>query len=156
MGQLESVALPVDRHVVQRLETPFVPARAYQPTDRGERPAALARFGSAKVTRGDQHLSGVKVVERFLGANGGPFQIEPSASAIAPAARDTELRTAIAALRDRSCNPGIAILVGGPSFAADPGLADAVGADATAPNATTAVLVVRKLSDRAVPTASTK
>jgi methanogenic corrinoid protein MtbC1 len=41
----------------------------------------------------------------------------------------------LADLRAASRNPGVALMVGGPVFAADPGLAARIGADATAPDA---------------------
>ena len=40
-------------------------------------------------------------------------------------------------------------MVGGPMFTADPALAHDVGADATAPNAPSAVIVAQKLFDLA-------
>ena len=54
--------------------------------------------------------------------------------------RMAEARTQIAAVRRASLNPAIAIMVGGPGFTADPTLAAAVGADATATDGHNAVL----------------
>ncbi|MGQ3177612.1 MAG: cobalamin B12-binding domain-containing protein, partial [Blastomonas fulva] len=56
----------------------------------------------------------------------------------------------IARIRQQSCNPHIGIMVGGPIFTANPALAAKVGADATAPNAPTAVLIAQKLFDTAI------
>jgi methanogenic corrinoid protein MtbC1 len=57
------------------------------------------------------------------------------------------LTKTIAAIRKHSCNPAIGIMVGGPQFLENPGLVERVGADATAVNATTAVILAQKLFD---------
>lgn len=119
------------------------------------------------MTPGDQHFFGVTMVERFLEASGWKVQTETAASAdeIAEAARTRwfavagltagstqmidSLAETIALIRKRSQNPHIGIMVGGPLFSEDPSLVAAVGANATAPNAPTAVLVAQKLSDAA-------
>lgn len=119
------------------------------------------------MTPGDQHFFGVTIVERFLEASGWKVQTETAACAeeIADAARTRwfavagltagstqmidSLSETIALIRKRSQNPHIGIMVGGPLFAEDPSLVAAVGADATAPSAPTAVLVAQKLSDAA-------
>ncbi|MAF62893.1 MULTISPECIES: cobalamin B12-binding domain-containing protein [unclassified Blastomonas] len=119
------------------------------------------------MTPGDQHFFGVTMVERFLEASGWKVQTETAACAeeIADAARTRwfavagltagstqmidSLSETIALIRKRSQNPHIGIMVGGPLFAEDPSLVAAVGADATAPSAPTAVLVAQKLSDAA-------
>lgn len=51
----------------------------------------------------------------------------------------------VSALKAASRNPGVRIMVGGPVFVADPGLADAIGADATAPDARTALKMAEML-----------
>ena len=119
------------------------------------------------MTPGDQHFFGVTMVERFLEASGWKVQTETAACAeeIAEAARTRwfavagltagstqmidSLSETIGLIRKRSQNPHIGIMVGGPLFSEDPSLVAAVGADATAPNAPTAVLVAQKLSDAA-------
>jgi len=119
------------------------------------------------MTPGDQHFFGVTMVERFLEASGWKVQTETAACAeeIADAARTRwfavagltagstqmidSLSETIALIRKRSQNPHIGIMVGGPLFAEDPSLVAAVGADATATSAPTAVLVAQKLSDAA-------
>lgn len=53
----------------------------------------------------------------------------------------------IAAIRKHSCNPAIGIMVGGAHFLDNPELVARVGADATAVNATTAVILAQKLFD---------
>ena len=115
------------------------------------------------MTPGNQHSFGVAMVERFLLAAGWQVQAELSGTAedIADAAHETwfavvgltmgsdrqieSLKATIARLRARSRNPAIGVMVGGPMFTADPALAKGVGADATAPNAPTAVIVAQKL-----------
>jgi methanogenic corrinoid protein MtbC1 len=61
------------------------------------------------------------------------------------------LRELVAALRNASANPAVGILVGGYLFSANPGLAEAIGADATAEDgraalALAATLVARRAS----------
>ncbi|MFN6933998.1 MAG: B12-binding domain-containing protein [Tsuneonella sp.] len=129
----------------------------------GERRSVLIAM-----TPGNEHSFGLAMVERFLLAAG--WQVQPKLSGtaedIAAAAHETwfavvgltmgserqieSLRSTIAQLRDRSRNPDIGVMVGGPLFTADPALAREVGADATAPNAPAAVLVAQKLFNLAV------
>lgn len=117
------------------------------------------------MTPGDQHFFGVTMVERFLLAAGWKVQTELSGTAddiVAAASRNwfavvgltmgsdrmiDTLRSTIAQVRERSRNPAIGVMVGGPMFTANPSLAQEVGADATAPNAPAAVLVAQKLFD---------
>lgn len=119
------------------------------------------------MTPGDQHFFGVTMVERFLEASGWKVQTETAADAegIAEAAKARwfavagltagsaqmidSLADTIRLIRKRSQNPHIGIMVGGPLFAENPGLAAQLGADATAPNAPAAVLMAQKLSDAA-------
>lgn len=122
------------------------------------------------MTPGDQHFFGVSMVERFLLASGWQVQTELSATSeeIADAARRRwfavvgltagserqldVLRSTIELVRKQSLNPAIGVMVGGPMFTANPALAADVGADGTAPNAPTAVLVAQKLFDLAADT----
>ncbi len=60
------------------------------------------------------------------------------------------LKNAIATARRQSANPKLRILVGGPVFLDDPGLVKAVGADAMAEDAPSAVLWAERLPDRNV------
>lgn len=55
------------------------------------------------------------------------------------------LRSFVASIRAASRNTGIGILVGGPIFVAQPGLAERVGADATASDAPQAVVLAENL-----------
>jgi len=125
------------------------------------------------MTPGDQHYFGVTMVERFLLAAGWQVQTELSGTTqdIADAARRQwfaivgltagshrqleSLKSTIALVRKQSRNPAIGIMVGGPMFTANPALAVEVGADATAPNAPTAVLVAQKLFDLAAQKSGT-
>lgn len=117
------------------------------------------------VTPGDKHYFGVTMVEKFLAAAGWQVRTEISGTedeladiarhewfAIAGLTMGSELkietlRSTIAKIRKRSRNPEISVMVGGPIFTERPALVNAVGADATAPNAPTAVLVAQKLFD---------
>lgn len=59
-------------------------------------------------------------------------------------------RSEIRAVRRASMNPGLGVLVGGPGFTANPGLAAEVGADGTATDGRQAVLQAQALVDLAV------
>ena len=115
------------------------------------------------MAQGNQHSFGIKMVEKFLVAAGWQVALELSGTiesvvdtasqnwfAVAgfTAGSDHQiegLTATIAELRQQSMNPAIGIMVGGPMFTADPGLASMVGADATAPNAPAAALVTQTL-----------
>lgn len=117
---------------------------------------------------GNQHSFGVSMIEKLLIAAG--WQVEANLSGSAEeivetvrngwfavvglaAGSDGDLgmvRTTIARVRAESQNRSIGIMVGGPLFTANPSLAADLGADATAPNAPTAVLAAQKLFDLGV------
>ncbi len=115
---------------------------------------------------GDRHQFGTAMIEQFLIAAGWHVQTDMSGTLdnIVSAARENwfavvgltagsdeqlvALTSTIAAIRDQSNNREVSIMVGGPIFTANPGLAHEVGADATAPNAPAAVLVAQKLFDQ--------
>lgn len=119
------------------------------------------------MTPGNQHSFGVKIVERFLLAAGWRVQteFEGTSEDIAEVAKNTwfavvgltagserqlaSMSTTIAQIRRESRNQAVGIMVGGPMFTANPTLAHDVGADATAPNAPSAVIVAQKLFDLA-------
>lgn len=120
------------------------------------------------MTPGDQHYFGATMVERFLQAAGWSVAatFDRSAAEIALAARRQwfavadltvgsegslpALEETIRLIRKESRNQMIAIMVGGPVFTAKPELALEVGADGTAINAPTAVLMAQKLFDEVV------
>ena len=62
-------------------------------------------------------------------------------------ARIDHLATAVRAVREASCNRTIGVMVGGPIFLAHPELVERVGADASAVEAATAVLLAQRLLD---------
>lgn len=117
---------------------------------------------------GNQHSFGASMIEKLLTAAG--WQVEAnfsgSADEIVGKVRDgwfavvglaagsdgdlDALRATITRIRAESKNPTIGIMVGGPLFTANPALATEMGADATAPNAPTAVLAAQKLFDLGV------
>jgi methanogenic corrinoid protein MtbC1 len=117
---------------------------------------------------GEQHSFGVAMVERFLGAGGWRVASERETSppllahlveqrwfavagiALSSRCNLAKAASAIAAIRAHSCNSKIGVMVGGPVFSTDPGLAEAVGADGTAATAITAVVLAQKLLDRAI------
>lgn len=117
---------------------------------------------------GNQHSFGASMIEKLLSAAG--WQVEAnfsgSADEIVATVRDgwfavvglaagttgdlDVLKSTIVRVRDESRNPTIGVMVGGPMFTANPSLATDMGADATAPNAPTAVLAAQKLFDLGV------
>jgi MerR family transcriptional regulator, light-induced transcriptional regulator len=117
------------------------------------------------MTPGDQHFFGASMVQRFL--EGAGWDVEPafdrSAAEIARAASAQwyavagltvgserslpALEETIRLIRRESRNQMIGVMVGGPVFTANPALALEVGADGTAANAPTAVLMAQKLFD---------
>lgn len=120
------------------------------------------------MTPGDQHSFGVTMVERFLQAAGWDVHAELSGTVEDIVASTKErwfavagltlasdqmidsLKSTIVKLREHSQNRYIGIMVGGPSFTANPALAKEVGADATAPNAPSAVVTAQKLFDLSI------
>lgn len=119
------------------------------------------------MTPGDQHFFGLRMVEKFLLAAGWRVEtvIGGTCQEICTAAESQwfalagltagserhldSLHSTITEVRRVSRNPEIGIMVGGPMFTANPSLAQEVGADATASNATTAVLAAQRLFDLA-------
>ena len=117
---------------------------------------------------GNQHSFGASMVVRLLSAAG--WQVEAEYSGIAEDIVDAvrhnwfavvgltagsdrqldELRSVIGQIRTESRNTAVGVMVGGPMFTENPSLAKDVGADATAPNAPTAVLAAQKLFDLSV------
>ena len=130
--------------------------------------AALFLHDIAKGRIEDHSIAGARIARKLcprLGLSEAQTETAACADEIADAARTRwfavagltagstqmidSLSETIALIRKRSQNPHIGIMVGGPLFAEDPSLVAAVGADATAPSAPTAVLVAQKLSDAA-------
>ena len=135
---------------------------------------ALPELGNRRVflmatAPGNQHSFGASMIEKLLSAAGWQVEVEYSGdmNQLVEAVRgnwfavvgltagsDAQLEgleSAIAQVRQNSKNPLVGVLVGGPMFTQNPELAIAIGADATAPNAPTAVLAAQKLFDLAVP-----
>jgi methanogenic corrinoid protein MtbC1 len=102
---------------------------------------------------GNQHSMGIAMVAEFFRAGGWAIVDDPADCeatvlsrvagqcfglvAISVASSDSIVGLAplIAAIRRHSCNPEVAVMLGGPALLADPALATAVGADATAADA---------------------
>ena len=135
---------------------------------------ALPQLGDRRVflmatAPGNQHSFGASMIEKLLSAAGWQVEVEYSGDvnqlveAVSgnwfavvglTAGSDSqleELKSAIAQVRQHSKNPLAGVLVGGPMFTQNPELAAIMGADATAPNAPTAVLAAQKLFDMAAP-----
>lgn len=120
------------------------------------------------MTPGDQHSFGASMVRRFLEGSGWDVAsaFDRSAAEIAKAASAQwyavagltvgserslpALQETIRLIRRESRNQMIGVMVGGPVFTANPALALEVGADGTAANAPTAVLMAQKLFDEMV------
>lgn len=120
------------------------------------------------MTPGDQHYFGATMVQRFLEGAGWSVETAFDRTA-AEIARVTstqwfavagltvgserslpKLEETIRMIRRESRNQMISVMVGGPLFTANPGLAQEVGADGTAINAPGAVLMAQKLFDEMV------
>ena len=119
-------------------------------------------------TLGEQHRFGLAIVEKFMRAAGWDVHSEAGSTPESVAAavhsewfaiagitlscesRLDALADMIRAIRERSCNKSIGIMVGGPVFVNRPELAMRVGADAAAVNAPTAVILAQKLFDLSV------
>ncbi|MHB2165650.1 cobalamin B12-binding domain-containing protein [Alsobacter sp. R-9] len=118
------------------------------------------------MTLGDEgHSFGIAMVETFLRAGGWrvdsqrgivvdeiPGLMANAWYAVAGLTIGTDgcldtLAAVIRSIRQASCNPCIGIMVGGPPFADHAELATRVGADATATDAPTAVLLAQRLFD---------
>lgn len=117
------------------------------------------------VAPGEQHSFGLSMVAKLLRAAGWSVtsDCEPRLDDIASAVRKdwyavagitvgsdrqfTRVAETIAAIRKHSCNPAIGIMVGGQEFIERPELVSRLGADATAPDATSAVILAQKLFD---------
>lgn len=116
---------------------------------------------------GEQHTFGVRIVEQFLRKAGWEVSIGLASTPLEIAAlvasewfdvvgltlssdsRLEPLAAAIRSVRDASCNSAIGVMVGGPVFLQHPELVQRVGADASAVDATTAVLLAQRLLDLA-------
>lgn len=113
----------------------------------------------------EKHSLGGTMVETFLHAGGWAVtslhraSIEQAAAmaanewfavagmTIGSTSRMPQLAETIRAIRAQSCNPAIGVMVGGPPFAGHVHRVAEVGADATAINAPTAVLLAQRLFD---------
>jgi methanogenic corrinoid protein MtbC1 len=113
----------------------------------------------------EQHSFGVSMVEKFLRAGGWSVRSErgttlPQIALLMKrewfsvvgltASSDRHLEGVAAMIREirlHSRNPAVGIMVGGPPFTQRPDLATQVGADATAIDAPTAVLLAQRLFD---------
>jgi methanogenic corrinoid protein MtbC1 len=120
---------------------------------------------------GEQHTFGVQIVEQFMCRAGWAVSIGLSSSPEEIAAlvasewfdvvgltlsnevRVDQLAMAIRSVREASCNRSIAVMVGGPVFLGHPELVSQVGADASAVDAATAVLLAQRLLDLAADSA---
>ncbi len=113
----------------------------------------------------EQHSFGATMVETFLRAGGWSVRSLHGASpglitdivssewfavaglTVGSSIQFDDLAATIRCIRAQSCNPAIAIMVGGPPFIEDAESVTRVGADATAINAPAAVIVAQRLFD---------
>jgi MerR family transcriptional regulator, light-induced transcriptional regulator len=128
----------------------------------------VSSFGETRrvitaTTAGEQHRFGMAMVEKFLRASGWHVRSEAGSPLESVAAavegewfavagvtlscesRLDALAKTIKTIRERSCNKTIGVMVGGPVFIERPELARRVGADASAVNASAAVILAQKL-----------
>ncbi|WP_336490134.1 cobalamin B12-binding domain-containing protein [Methylobacterium nigriterrae] len=117
---------------------------------------------------GEQHTFGVALVDRFLRKAGwqvvGAMDATPQqivelvqsqwfgvvGLTLSCETHVPRLTEAIQSVREASCNRAIGVMVGGPIFLAKPELVRQVGADASAVDAPTAVLLAQRLLDLAI------
>ena len=122
---------------------------------------------------GERHTFGVRIVEQFLrkadwavssGLSSSPEQIAELVASewfgvvgltLSNEAHLDPLTTAIRTVREASRNRAVGIMVGGPVFLAHPELVERVGADASAVDAATAVLLAQRLLDYGAGTSKT-
>ncbi len=152
------------------VDVTFGVARLQQLLSMGSRSNTVPEFSRKRnvcmVTLADEkHSLGVTMVETFLQAGGWGVrtlhrgsigEIEAMVAgewfaviglAVSSSRQFAELASTIRAIRLHSCNPAIGVMVGGPPFAGATDIVSQVGADATAVNAPTAVLVAQRLFD---------
>lgn len=114
---------------------------------------------------GEEHTFGVRIIEQFMRragwavSNALASKPENIAQLVASEwfavvgltlsheSRLDQLSTAIRSVREASRNPFIGVMVGGPVFLGQPELVERVGADASAVDAATAVLLAQRLYD---------
>ncbi|WP_457106220.1 cobalamin B12-binding domain-containing protein [Methylobacterium sp. P5_C11] len=112
---------------------------------------------------GEEHTFGVRIVEQFLrraewfvsiGLSSRPDEIADLVASewfavvgltLSNETRLEPLARAIRSVRQASCNRAIGVMVGGPVFLKRPALVEQVGADASAVDAATAVLLAQRL-----------
>ena len=122
---------------------------------------------------GEQHSFGIAMVERFLDAGGWQVTSERQTSldriadrvgnrwfavagiALSDGRNLDKVAEAVATIRKCSRNASIGIMVGGPIFSANAGLARDVGADGTAASGPTAVVLAQKLLDNVLAASAT-
>lgn len=143
----------------------------HSPTFQSESPAqSSGRRALILAAPGSQHTFGLLIVGEFFRRGGWLVDGDPTMSigaalALAGAAHFDligmsvgsechvgAVSSAILGLRQASLNPDVVVMVGGPLAGLHPGLADAVGADGTAPDAASALLLADQLlAQRAQP-----
>jgi methanogenic corrinoid protein MtbC1 len=125
--------------------------------------ARVNRRAFFTVFPGDQHSFGVVMIEDFFRRAGWQTASAPTSTlddivnlvandwleliglTVSYEAHIDALPDIIAALRNKSKNPALLVMVGGRIFTEQPGLAARVGADGTAPDGKQAVLSAEKL-----------
>jgi methanogenic corrinoid protein MtbC1 len=123
---------------------------------------------------GEQHSFGIAMVERFLEAGGwqvtsaretsldrisnrvGNCWFAVAGIALSDGRNLDKVAATVATIRESSLNRSIGIMVGGPIFSMDAGLARDVGADGTAASGPTAVVLAQKLLDDALAASATR
>lgn len=137
-----------------------------------EGPAAAAgRRALLLAATGTQHTLGLLMVGEFFRRGGWDVEGDPTLSLEAAAERAARVRfdvvglsvgsechvsgvtSAILALRQASLNPSVVVMVGGPIVGARKDFVELVGADATAPDAASAVALADRLVKQRVASA---
>jgi methanogenic corrinoid protein MtbC1 len=156
VDQIDFVAVTVGISRLQRIVHHFADLGGVGPYD--DRRRALVM-----VAPGENHRLGNQIVQKFLKAAGwAVFTLDGSdhvklidfvtrewlavvAISISGHSQTTTLAKMIKSVRDHSLNPHIGVMIGGPMVTLRPELVDELGADGTAANAASAVVLAKKL-----------
>lgn len=156
VDEIDFVSVTVGVSRLQRIVHHFADLGGVGPYD--DRRRALVM-----VAPGENHRLGNQIVQKFLKAAGwSVFTLDESdharltdlvtrewlavvAISISGHSQTTTLAKMIKSIREHSLNPHIGVMIGGPMVTLRPELVDELGADGTAANAASAVVLAKKL-----------
>ena len=155
--EIDFIAVTLGISRLQRIVHHFADLDVVGPYDEQRRALIM-------VAPGEDHTFGNQMVQKFLRAAGWTvFAIDGSERlvdmirrewlavvgiSLSGPARTSSLAELVTSIRSHSLNPHIGIMIGGPLVACRPELVDEIGADGTASNAASAVVLAKKLLAR--------